>query len=337
MQSTTRGETQRLLLIFAASALICAISALFGYRGLDARWSEIAQLSLTTESGGTNVFWAVRAPRVALGALAGAGLALGGFVLQTLFRNPLATADTLGISAAAALAAALALTLGVRGQFAGTPSLALFAFCGAMTAIAVVYALSRLTGERDMTFLLLAGVCVSYVSSAGILLTQYLAERAITNDIVIWMMGSLGVLRPRAGVEIALILVPATLYSAYCSRALDLLAHGDDLAATRGVAVQRTIWSLLAMMGMLLAVIVANCGPIGFVGLIVPSLARSVLVGRSLPAMLASVALGAAFLVACDAAARTISAYEPPVGILTSIIGALFFFTLLARRGRTSS
>lgn len=325
------NERWRLVGVFALSLALCAVASLFGYNGLDARWSEIVHPASNPDAS-INIFWTHRAPRVALGALAGAGLALGGFILQTLFRNPLATADTLGISSAAALAAALAFTLGARGAIAGVPTLALFAFGGAIAAIAVVYGLSRVTGERDMTFLLLAGVCVSYLSSAGILLAQFLANRAITNDIVIWMMGSLSVLRPRAAIEIGVAIIPVFLYSLYCVRALDLLALGDDIAASRGVAVQWTIWSLLALVGVLMATIVANCGPIGFVGLIVPHIARAIVGERTMAVLLGSLALGGAFLAVCDAVARTVSVYEPPVGILTSIIGAGFFFYLLARR-----
>ena len=183
-----------------------------------------------------------------------------------------------------------------------------------------------------MTRLLLAGVCVAYLCAAGILLVFHLANVAITNEIVIWMMGSLATLRPRAAGEIALVLVPVLAFALYAHRALDLLSMGEHLAASRGVPVTRVVNTAFLLVGLLTAVIVANCGPIGFVGLMVPHCVRAWVGERTLPLLIGATLAGAAFLAACDGVARAVSSHELPVGILTSILGAGFFFALLLTR-----
>jgi iron complex transport system permease protein len=183
-----------------------------------------------------------------------------------------------------------------------------------------------------MTRLLLAGVCVAYMSTAGVLLATYLADHAVTNEIVIWMMGSLAVHRPQASIEIAAILLPVLALAVYAHRGLDLIAMGEDLAASRGVAIGGVVWGSFLLVGLLVAVIVANCGPIGFVGLMVPHMARALLGVRTLPLLLGSALIGAAFLATCDGIARALLIYELPVGVITNIVGAAFFFYLLATR-----
>ncbi|MBU0639692.1 MAG: iron ABC transporter permease [Planctomycetes bacterium] len=317
----TRSMLVRFALLIPVTLLLIASSSLLGPPGQD-------------HAGGLrgDVYWQFRAPRTALAACAGAGLALGGVIFQALFRNPLATPYTLGIASGASLGAAAAMLGGVTGYWLGVPRLALGAFGGATAAMSVVYLMARLRAGRDLTRLLLAGVCVAYMSAAGILLITYLAEQAVTNDIVIWMMGSLAILRPRAWLEIAIILVPVVAYALYSHRALDLLALGDELAATRGVAVGTTVWTCYILVGLLVAVIVSNCGPIGFVGLMIPHITRTLVGMRTLPLVLGSSFVGGAFLAVCDGFARALSVYEIPVGVLTNILGAAFFFYLLATR-----
>lgn len=307
--------------------LIVALTTLLGSRWLD--WREIFSGERTAF-----VFWHLRVPRSILAACAGAGLAVGGVIFQALFRNPLATPYTLGVASGASLAASLGFLSGWRGTApAGVPSLSLLAFGGAVVAMGLVYLMSRLRPGRDMTRLLLAGVCFAYMCSAGILLVFLVADQAITNEIVVWMMGSLGTLRPRAGLEIAVILLPVLALAACSHRALDLMTLGDDLAASRGVNVGLTLWSCYALVGLLIAVIVANCGPIGFVGLMVPHIGRAIFGVRTLPLLLGSALVGAAFLATCDGLARSLRPpTELPVGVVTNILGAVFFFYLLGTR-----
>jgi iron complex transport system permease protein len=316
----------RYLALVGVCVPLIAATALIGPASIG--WDEVF-----ADEG--RVFWAYRVPRVTKAALAGAGLSVSGVILQALFRNPLATPYTLGIASGASLGAALALLTGFTGYWLWLPKLTAFAFVGAMAALGAVYMMSRLRAGRDMTLLLLAGVCVSYMCGAGVILITYLANKTITNDIVIWMMGSLEILRPAAAVEIAALLVPVMIYACISHRALDLMVMGDHLAASRGVSVPLTLWTSFVLVGALTAIIVANCGPIAFVGLMVPHMARAMLGVRTLPLVLGSALLGAAFLSVCDGIVR-VFAQSPPVGVMTNIVGAIFFFYLLAS-GRSSS
>ncbi len=278
------------------------------------------------------IYWQVRLPRTMLAAATGAGLALGGVMFQTLFRNPLAEPYTLGVASGASLGVAVTLLLGLPGLLHGVPLRLTAALGGAAAALLLVYLMSRLRGGHDLTRLLLAGVCVSYFSSAGILLVTYLAGRAVNNDIVIWLMGSLSPIGWAAPRQIAAAFALVLVFALLRRRDLDLLAIGDEWAAARGVPVQAMIWGGFAATGALTAVIVAHCGPIGFVGLMAPHFARLVSGARALPLLITASALGAAFLATCDALARSISAYELPVGVMTNTLGAAFFFYLLTRR-----
>jgi len=321
---------RRLLPLAAVSLLIVAASSLLGPTPLD--WAEILHPFTPGSFGTVNVFWTYRLPRTLLGACAGAGLALAGVILQALLRNPLATPYTLGIASGAALAAAIGFLYGVGGRWLGIPRQSLLAFGGALAALSLVYLMARLRAGRDMTRLLLAGVCVAYMCSAGVLLVTYLADQAVTNNVVMWMIGSLATLRPAAVLEILVVLLPALAFGVWAHRALDLLSLSDELAASRGVAVGATVGTALLLVGLLTAVIVANCGPIGFVGLIVPHITRALLGWRALSVVLGAALIGAAFLSLCDALARALFVYEFPVGVVTNILGAAFFFYLLATR-----
>jgi iron complex transport system permease protein len=326
----TRSSAVRLVLLAVTTLLIVAGSSLLGHTRLD--WSEVLRPRAGGETGPLNVFWTLRVPRTLLAACAGAGLAISGVVLQALFRNPLATPYTLGIASGASLAAAIGFLLHLSGYWLGVPVLSLLAFAGALFAICFVYLMARLRAGRDMTRLLLAGVCIAYMCSAGVLLVTFLAGQAVTNDIVMWMIGSLATLRHGAVLEIVAVLLPALALAVYAHRALDLLSMSDELAASRGVAVGAIVWSCFLLVGLLTAVIVANCGPIGFVGLMVPHITRTLVGLRTLPLVLGSALIGAAFLATCDGIARSLSVYELPVGVVTNMLGATFFFYLLATR-----
>lgn len=313
---------RRFLWLTPTVLLLIAATAFLGPYWIDPR-------ELLEEPG--EAFWRYRAPRTGLAAVVGAGLALGGLLFQQLFRNPLATPYTLGIASGASLAAATGFLLGWRGEWLGIPWLTQLAFVGALAAMALVYGLARLRGSGSVAHLLLAGVCVAYLSSGGLVLVYYIADPTVTTDIIWWLMGTLAIHRPRAVLEVACVLAPVLLFAIYHHRALDLMTLGDDWAATRGVAVGRVTWGSYVLIGLLTAVIVGNCGPIGFVGLMAPHMARALLGARALPLILGSVLLGAAFLAVCDGLAR-LDTRELPVGVITNILGAVFFLYLLATR-----
>ena len=316
------------LLIPLTALVVAGTTFLGGARGAGAGAPDSVPAPMVTW-----IYWHLRVPRSLLAACVGAGLAVGGVVFQALFRNPLAEPYTLGVASGAAAGAAVGYLAGWTGMaLGGFPRLMLLALGGALAAMALVYLLSRLRAGRDMARLLLGGVCVAYICSAGILLVFYFANREITNSVVRWLMGSLEA-RERAGLEVALVLVPVLAAAAAMHRALDLLAFGEDLAAARGVHVARVTWTCYLLVGLLTAVIVANCGPIGFVGLMVPHMGRALFGLRTLPLLFGAALLGAGFLAVCDGLARSLlPVTELPVGVLTNILGAGFFFYLLATR-----
>jgi iron complex transport system permease protein len=279
------------------------------------------------------VFWQLRLPRVLLALVAGAILALCGLSLQTLFANPLAEPYTLGVASGAALGAAAAFTFAPAGFPIGLPLASLAAFGGALAATALVVALGRAAGDAGGG-LLLAGVAVALLCQALILLLQYLSDAGGTLRMVRWMMGGLAIV----GFREPLWLLPWLLLAlgAHAARRwdLDLLLAGEEVAASRGVAVGRLRLGLLLVDSLAVAALVSVVGPVGFVGLMVPHMLRR-LVGGHHAALVPACALGgAAFLALCDAAARTVIApAELPVGIVTALLGAPFFLWLL-RRGR---
>jgi iron complex transport system permease protein len=267
-------------------------------------------------------------------ALVGAALAAAGVVFQALLRNPLATPDTLGVSSGAALGAMLAITFHFNFAVFGIASIPLASFAGSIGALGIVYALAsaRRRGLSSIV-LLLAGVTMTAFFQALILFTQYLADFADTFRTVRWLMGTLDV-GSYAPILAALpIVLVAFAMLATLPRSLDLISLGADAAAARGVNVLAAERLALASASLATGAAVSLAGPVGFIGLVVPHLVRLVVGSDHRLVLPASALFGAAFLIACDAVARTIwSSGELPVGIVTALIGGPFFLWLLVRK-----
>jgi len=281
------------------------------------------------------IFFIARMPRVAAGVVVGAALASAGVVLQALFRNPLATAETLGISAGAALGAILAITAESWISLGPFSPVAIASLVGALLAIAVVYLLASAPRRPLSTaVLLLAGVTLNAFISAIILFVQYLADFTQSYRAIRWLIGDLdvGTFAPVLG-ALPLVVVAFVMFSLLPS-SLNLLSVGGDLAATRGVNVVNVQRLAFFSAGLATSAAVSLAGPVAFVGIVVPHLVRLV-VGVDHRVVLPVAALfGASFLVGCDLIARTAMApVELPVGIVTAMIGGPFFLWLLVRRG----
>jgi iron complex transport system permease protein len=276
----------------------------------------------------------VRGPRVVLGAVVGAGLAVIGMTLQALVHNPLADPYLLGVSSGASVGAVAVIVTG--GAVLGAASMPVAAFVGAVGALALVYVLSRAGGRTTTTRLVLAGVAVAYVLSAVtslMLLTARSGDQA--RQVLTWMLGGLGgaqwdsLWMPMAAVLLGLVYLLAQ------ARTLNVLLAGDEAAVTMGVDANRFRIVTFVLASLMTGVLVAVSGPIGFVGLILPHAVR-LLVGsdhrRALPA---AALAGASFLVLADIAARTLaSPQEIPVGVLTALCGGPFFLWLIQRDAR---
>lgn len=277
------------------------------------------------------VLLAIRLPRVLAAAMVGAALAAAGAAYQTVFRNPLVSPDILGISAGASFGAVLGILLGL-------PVIAIqtLGFCTGLATVGLVLALSlMLRGTGQVLVMVLCGVAVGALARAGIALVKLLADpEQQLPAITFWLMGSLaGVKR----VDVALAL-PALLIGLLPLLALHwrigILAMDEDEAMAMGVDVRPLRLLVIACATLMTAAAVAMAGVIGWVGLMVPHMAR-LLIGPRFDRLLpASVLIGAGFMVLVDTAARSIAPIEVPLGILTAVAGAPAFVGLLARGAR---
>ncbi|MGE0448353.1 MAG: FecCD family ABC transporter permease [Vicinamibacterales bacterium] len=297
--------------------------------------SEVFDSSVPyTENTAAQIFFVARLPRVLAAALVGSALALSGVVFQALLRNPLASPDTLGVSAGASLGAMLAITFGADRGFLGLPPLPLASFAGSLGALTIVYGLSVVRRRGTSTLvLLLGGVTLTALLSAVMGFIQFMSDVAQTFRNVRWMMGSLDV---ASYTPLAAALLPMALaWAGFATlpRVLDLLSVGSESAATRGVDVDRAERISLLSASLATGAAVSLSGPVAFVGIIVPHLVRLVVGADHRLVLPASGLFGAAFLIACDLVGRTaLAPLELPVGIVTSIVGGPVFLWLLLRR-----
>ncbi|WP_426595189.1 putative F420-0 ABC transporter permease subunit [Cellulomonas sp. McL0617] len=278
------------------------------------------------------IVWDLRLPRVLTAAAVGAGLALAGAVMQSLTRNPLADPYLLGLSSGASLGAVAVIVVGV------SLLLPVAAFAGAILALLATLALARTGGSLTPGRTVLAGLAVSQFAAAG---TSFVIFWTATGDsyreILNWLLGSLAgsTWDDVAIAGIAVIVVGAAVLMS--ATRLDSFAFGDTSAASLGIDVNRTRWTLMVVVALLTGAMVAVSGAIGFVGLILPH-AVSSLTGPAHRRLLPVAALaGAVFLVWADTIARTVfDPRELPVGIVTALVGVPVFAFLL-RRGKGSA
>ncbi|WP_111430668.1 iron ABC transporter permease [Rhodobacteraceae bacterium DSL-40] len=329
-----------ILLAFAAATLLLALAGLALGPVRLGPGEVLSALAGQGDPRAEAIVGGIRAPRVALAAAVGAGLALSGTALQGVLRNPLADPGLIGVTAGGALGAVGAIVLG--GTLAATlPAplrpwlLPIAAFLGAGAATAFVFSLARRGGGIHAATLILAGVAVNAIAGAVIGLMIYASTDTQLRDLTFWTMGGLGGANWQvAGIATACIAV-ALVGLIRLARALDLLQLGERAAWTSGLEVERVkraagLWSALAV-----GAGTAVAGPIGFIGLVAPHLARlCVGHGHRLLAPAAAL-LGAALLLAADLAVRlVVPPAEPPVGLATALIGGPFFLWLLLARIR---
>jgi ABC-type Fe3+-siderophore transport system permease subunit len=270
---------------------------------------------------------ALRLSRVALAALVGASLALAGAALQSLLKNPLADPFLLGTSGGAAAGAVVASVAG-----AATGVLPAAAFAGAAIATVGVAALSRRGGRVDLNRLLLSGVVANSFFSAAILGLLAFASGATTKSMVFWMMGSLADASPSGVFTLSAYLLVGGLVLLLFARDLNLFLVGEDNARALGVSTETTKISVFLAASLLTGAAVALVGVVGFVGLVVPHLARLSVGGDQKFVLPLSALFGAGLLVISDVASRfLLSPAEIPIGAVTALAGVPFFLVLLRR------
>lgn len=345
-----RSRPSRLPLLLAALLLPSLVAAVgFGAAPIPVAkvwaviahelWPALAPLPDASRAE-RNIVWELRLPRVLLGALAGAGLAAVGALLQVVTRNPLADPYLFGVSAGASVGAvtvllyAGAMAGSVGGSIGGSVGLPAAAFLGALAAMLAVFAAAR---GRDGTVsserLVLTGVAVAFILHA---LTNALIVAAMdrgADAALFWMMGGFGtarwsILPVPAGLTLA-----GLLWLWLRADTVDTLALGDDAARSLGTDPGRLRLELFAVTALMTGALVSACGGIGFVGLVVPHIAR-MLVGGPLRGLLPVAALGGALLLLwVDVVARTAFApREIPVGVVTALVGGAFFLWLMRRK-----
>ncbi|MDR0828327.1 MAG: iron ABC transporter permease [Desulfovibrio sp.] len=293
---------------------------------------------LQTGSPDAEVFWRLRLPRTIAAFLAGAGLSVSGLVFQTMFRNPLATPFTLGVSSGAAFGASVYFAyfhVGAAIGFLGSLGSLGFALGGGLGSMLLVYLLTRARGGFSTPVMLLAGVIINFFFASLVMFIQYLSSAYDTLRIMHWLMGSLTDLQIARLADLFFIVLAGACILWRLSPELDLLSAGEELAASRGVAIRRTKLLVFVIASMIVGAVVSLAGPIGFVGMMIPHIARLSL-GQSHRLLLpASALLGGVFLILCDLAARLVLApAELPVGIITALIGGPFFLWTLFRANR---
>ena len=273
------------------------------------------------------IIWEVRIPRILVGIVAGMGLAIAGAILQNTTRNALADPYIFGIVSGAALGATIA-TITLADQL--TVALPLAAFLGALFSVFIVVAIASALKNPEQ--LLLAGVAVSFMLTAISQFLLYLGEPFATNRVLFWLMGSLARVEMNNFYVIASILLVSFLVVAAYHRQIDALLLGDDSAKSLGVNVSKLRLLMLAICAAITATVVAYCGGIGFVGLMIPHIVRQFIGVTTLPLILGSALVGGSFLVWVDVAARTaIESAEVPLGIITSAIGSIFFIAIMLK------
>ena len=276
----------------------------------------------------TYVVRALRLPRVVMALLVGVGLGMSGAALQGTMRNPLAEPYLLGVSGGAAVGAVLGQAAGVGGVF-----LPLAAFAGAIVAVLAAFVVAHAAGARgDPRVLLMAGVVVGAFANAAIMVILANAEPNTVRNALWWMMGSVGEAAwPQIAVLLGYILIGGGALVAL-GREIDVLALGEEAAAGLGLNVDTAIRRVFFVASLLAAATVAAAGLVGFVGLVVPHIARALGLRKHRPLLLASALVGATLVVSADLLGRVLRPpAELPLGAVTALVGVPFFLAKLRR------
>ena len=273
--------------------------------------------------------WQLRIPRIVMSVLAGAALAICGGVFQSIFRNPVCDPYILGISSGASLGAAVAFILGWDAVVFG---ITLPALVTALLTLLLILGIARVKGKHNTDTLLLIGIALNFFISAVITLLVVVNQKEM-HKIYFWTMGSLAHV---SWLEIAwlipvMVLCVGILF--YYAKAMNIMQVGEETALTLGIDTRRTTYAVLITSSIMISVVVAFCGSIGFIGLIMPHVARILFGSNNRRLFTYSLFFGAFFLLVADTLARTVAApAELPVGSITALAGAPYFIYLVLRK-----
>jgi heme transport system permease protein len=289
---------------------------------------------------GYNIFWKLRVPRVLMAGLTGAVLGVSGALMQGLFRNPIVEPGLAGTSAGAALGASFVFVFGdsvLAGAVIGPLLLVpLFGFLGGFAATMIVYRLSSAFGRVNVFTLLLAGIAVNAICSAGTGFLSYVARDPQARNIIFWNLGTFTTATWRGVALVGVAFAICFAWTLRHGKSLNALMLGEDEAAYLGVDPQRLIYRMLVVNTAMVAVATALTGVIAFIGLAVPHVLRMLKSSDYAWLLPGSALFGAAVMEAIDVIARIIiPPAELPIGIITAVVGAPVFLWILLRQRRT--
>lgn len=289
-------------------------------------------LKNTPATMGQRVFWDVRLPRILLSFIVGATLSMCGMSFQSMFRNALATPFTLGLSSGASFGAILAVKMGLDISILGVSTIHLFAFAGGIVSVALVYGIARFKENCGTAVMLLSGIAVSLFFNSLILFIQYLSDITEALTILRWLLGGLSIVGYQPVLEVGIISLAGLSVLFYKRSELNLLMTSDEIATGRGINVEKTRIVIFFAVSLAAGSVVSVCGPLGFLGLIVPNIMRLIFGSDHFDLAPACFFGGGVFLVVCDTLARSlIYPAEIPVGVILAMLGGPFFIWVLFR------
>lgn len=324
-----------LLLLSLACLAIIAFSLTIGRYSISLKelWSLFFEGHPDKHLQAKIVVFNIRLPRILAAFLVGGSLSLTGAAYQGIFRNPMVSPSILGVSAGAGFGAALAILLSL-----GTFWIQSLSFLFGVGAVLIVYLISLSVGKKFDRYLtlILSGMIVGTVFGALTSILKYIADpNNALPSIVYWLMGGLSDIEMKDLKYIALISFPALVILSLSGWKLDMLSFGDDEAKSMGIPVERLRLLIITVATLVTAVAVSISGIIGWVGLLVPHIARMLIGPKNAVLLPASFLIGACFLIIVDDFSRCVSAMEIPLGITTSLIGAPFFIFILMKTGKS--
>lgn len=274
------------------------------------------------------ILFIFRMPRIILAIAVGGALSLAGAILQGIFRNPLVSPYTLGVSGGAALGATIVMVLGLH-HLAGSIMLPFAGFLGSLASITIIYILSSRGGKTQIQSMLLIGVMISFVASASTMFLEAIADTHELQNVVLWLMGSLDQSNTKLIYMILIVSLVALFVSLFFAGSLNALRLGEAKARHLGINTEMTLRILFVLASLLTGISVSVVGVIGFVGLVVPHFVRLIVGTDYRVVLVASFLGGGIFLVLSDIAARLLTL---PVGVITGIVGGTVFIIVLATR-----
>lgn len=290
-------------------------------------------LTGTADAGATihTIIWQIRVPRVLVAAMVGAALSAGGLVFQALLRNPLAEPYILGVSSGSGIGA----ILGILAGLSRFPGVGITAFAGSVATLLLLLLMASGQGMIRRNTLLLSGVMINAFCGALIMFLISITHDARLHNIIFWLMGDLSISSMKNAWVLAGILLPSCALIFLLSNAMNVLLMGKEVAHTMGIHIRWVTGGLLVVTSLMVSITVSQCGPIGFVGLVMPHLMRLILGPDHRILVPSCILSGGTYMILCDVLARTLPDQgEMPAGVITAMIGAPLFIILLKRSGR---